>query len=145
MRLTRAGEYAVRCILYIYKQGTGKVVSKRDIAAQMDIPEQFLGKVAQQLSRQGFLEILQGKKGGYRVNIQPDQLTLLDVVEAMDGEIFLNDCLVPSEACFREDSCAVHLIWKRARERLRETLREADFATLLHEENCLLRELQKKD
>jgi len=137
MRLTRAGEYAVRCLLYIYKQGVGIVVSKREIAAQMEIPEQFLGKVAQQLSRQGLMEVVQGAKGGYKVSIEPQELTLLDVVEAIDGEIFLNDCLVQSETCFREDSCAVHLIWKKARERLRETLQEADFATLLKEENCL--------
>ncbi len=137
MRLTRAGEYAVRCLLYIYKQGVGVVVSKREIAAQMEIPEQFLGKVGQQLSRQGLMEVVQGAKGGYKVGIEPQELTLLDVVEAIDGEIFLNDCLLRSETCFREDSCAVHLIWKKARERLRETLQEADFATLLKEENCL--------
>lgn len=137
MRLTRAGEYAVRCLLYIYKQGEGVVVSKREIAGQMDIPEQFLGKVAQQLSRQGLMEIVQGAKGGYRVSMKPEELTLLDVVEAIDGEIFLNDCLIRSVTCFREERCAVHQIWKKARERLRDTLQEADFATLLREENCL--------
>ena len=141
MRLTRAGEYAVRCVLYIYKQGSGKVVSKKEIAQEMGIPEQFLGKVAKQLAKHGILEILQGKKGGYKVSVQAESLTLLDVVEAIDGEIFLNDCLLPSEVCFREDTCAVHIIWKKARERLRETLREADFATLLQQENCFLKDI----
>ncbi len=53
MRLTRAGEYAVRCALYLSFQGKGVTISRREIAGGMDIPDQFLGKIAQQLETAG--------------------------------------------------------------------------------------------
>jgi len=138
MRLTREGEYGVRCMLYLCKVGSDRTVSRKEVAAEMEIPEQFLAKVAKRLATKGFLEILQGARGGYRLLVRPADLTLLDVVEAMEGEIFLNDCLMLPGTCFREEECAINRIWNRARESLRGTLREADFATLIREESCLL-------
>ena len=137
MRLTRAGEYAVRCVLYLSGQEQGEVVSRKEIAKGMEIPEQFLGKIAQQLARSGFIEIVQGAKGGYRLLVSPQELTLLDVVETISGEIFLNDCVMRPGSCKRSPTCAVHIVWKNAREQLRETLRAATFDKLLKEGSCL--------
>ncbi|HID34838.1 MAG TPA: Rrf2 family transcriptional regulator [Anaerolineae bacterium] len=137
MRLTRAGEYAVRCVLYLSAKGVGVVVSRKQISRAMDIPDQFLGKIAQQLARAGILQIVQGAKGGFRLLISPDELNLLDVVETVIGEIFLNDCLMRPDSCARSQSCAVNRVWEKARNHLRETLREATFDRLLKEESCL--------
>lgn len=137
MRLTRAGEYAIRCVLYMSKQEEGIVVSRNEIAQSMDIPNQFLGKIAQQLSRSGILEIIQGSKGGFRLSVSPEKLSLLDVVEAVMGEIFLNDCIFRPESCGRSSTCAVHFVWQKAKTQLRETLREATFAKLVKEESCM--------
>lgn len=137
MRLTRAGEYGVRCILFLAGNRQGKVVGRVEIAKAMDIPEQFLGKIAQQLARSGFIEIIQGAQGGYRLLFSPDKLTLLDVVEAVTGEIFLNDCVMRPESCFRSQGCSIHRVWEKAREQLRETLRKATFAKMLENETCI--------
>ena len=137
MRLTRAGEYGVRCILFLAGNRQGIVAGRVEIAKAMDIPEQFLGKIAQQLARSGFIEIIQGAKGGYRLLFSPDKLTLLDVVEAVTGEIFLNDCVMRPESCFRSPRCSIHRVWEKAREQLRETLKEATFAKMLEEETCI--------
>jgi len=136
MRLTRAAEYAVRCVLYLSGKEQGAVVPRREIARAMQIPEQFLGKIAKQLSRADILEITQGPKGGLRLATSPDRVTLLDVVEAVVGEIFLNDCLLKSSACSRLASCAVHQVWQKARRQLRQTLGSASFAQLLGENTC---------
>ena len=137
MRLIRAGEYAVRCILYLSGKEQTELVSRREIAHAMEIPNQFLGKIAQQLSRSGFIEIVQGAKGGYRLRVTPEKLTLLEIVEAVTGEIFLNDCVMRPGNCFRSRTCSVHRVWEKAREQLRETLREATFAKLMTEESCI--------
>ncbi len=137
MRLTRAGEYAVRCVLYLTIQGVGPVVSQKQIAREMEIPGPFLGKIAQQLARAGFIEIVQGAGGGLRLSVAPEKLTLLDVVEAVIGEIFLNDCILQPDSCHRSPTCAVHRVWETAREQLRQTLKTATFARLLREESCL--------
>ncbi|MGB5748714.1 MAG: Rrf2 family transcriptional regulator [Desulfobacterales bacterium] len=137
MRITRAGEYGVRCILYLSSKGVGVLCNRRQIAAAMDIPDQFLGKIAQQLARAGYIESVQGAKGGLKLVVSPEKLTLLDVVETVIGEIFLNDCILRPETCSRSNACTVHRVWDKARNQLRATLREATFAGLLKEDSCL--------
>jgi Rrf2 family iron-sulfur cluster assembly transcriptional regulator len=136
MRLTRAGEYAVRCVLYLAGRPSGEVIGNREVASAMEIPYPFLSKIAQQLAKAGILEIIQGAKGGYRLLMPPERLTLLEVVEAISGEIFLNDCLMQPGACSRRPTCKVHQVWQKAREQLRETLREATIDRLLGDEAC---------
>ena len=131
MRLTRAGEYAIRCILFIFSKEKGTVVKRLEIAEQMDIPNQFLGKVAQQLARSGILEIIQGARGGYRVLQSPDKLTVLDVVESVTGEISLNDCVIRSDSCSNSSTCQVHRVWVKATKQLRDTLNDTTFAKLM--------------
>ncbi len=118
---------------------------RREIAQAMEIPEQFLGKIAQQLARAGILEIIQGSKGGFRLAISPDQVSLLDVVEAVVGEIFLNDCILRPNSCWRSQTCSVHQVWQKARAQLRKTLDEATFAQLLEEQSCMDPQLLEKD
>jgi Rrf2 family protein len=138
MRLTRAGEYAVRCVLYLSSQKEGAIVSRRDISEQMEIPDQFLGKIAQQLARAGLIEIVQGARGGYRLLLSPSKISLLTVVETVIGRIFLNDCLMNPGSCKRSSSCSVNKIWEKARNQLRKTLQQVSFQQLLQEENCFL-------
>jgi len=136
MRLTRAGEYAVRAVLYLAGKGTDRVVGRQEIAKEMEIPGQFLAKIGQQLAKAGFIEIVQGSKGGFRLRVSPEQLTLLNVVEAVEGEIFLNDCIMDPDSCWRSPNCAVHKVWNRARNQLRECLGEATFSSLMAEDLC---------
>ncbi len=138
MRLTRAGEYAVRCVMCLAKNGTNKVVSKHDVSAYGHIPPHFLAKIAQQLSRAGIIEILQGARGGYRLVVPPEKLTLLAVIEAIIGEIFLNDCVMRPESCHASSSCAVNNVWLQARDQLRQTLAQVTFARLLQDESCCM-------
>jgi len=141
MRITRAGEYAVRCVLYMAGREKNRVISRKEVSKEMEIPDQFLGKIAQQLARSGFLEVIQGAKGGYRLLMNPEKITLLDVVEAVSGEIFLNDCIMNPESCARSSFCAVNEVWEKAREQLRTTLRDATFDKLLKEDLCISRSI----
>ncbi len=130
MRLTRAGEYAVRCVLYLAMHRDKPVIGRKEIAEAMDVPAQFLGKVAQHLARAGIIAIRQGSQGGYELVRPPEDIPLLSVVEAIDGEIFLNDCIHRPESCDRQSLCAVHHVWERARRQLRETLAGTNLAEL---------------
>ena len=143
MRLTKAGEYAVRCALFLSYQGTDVVCSKKEIARTMEVPDQFLGKIAQQLARAGIIEIVQGPKGGYRLLVSPQRLTMLQVVEAVIGEIYLNDCVIRPESCQRTAACAIHRVWEKARDQLRDTLRQTDFETILTDKSCSIDLLEK--
>jgi Rrf2 family protein len=108
----------------------GELVARSEVAQAMEIPSQFLAKIAQQLSRAGFIEIVQGARGGYRLLVSPEDITLLDVVESISGEILLNDCLMRPGTCSRDATCPVHRVWHKARTQLRQTLSQATFQQL---------------
>lgn len=130
MRLTRAGEYAIRCVLYLAMHHDRELIGRKEIAAAMDMPAQFLGKVAQQLAKAGIISIRQGSQGGYELAKRPQDIALLAVIEAIDGEIFLNDCIHRPNSCDRQTICSVHQIWDKARRQLRNTLGGVTLAEL---------------
>jgi len=130
MKLTRAAEYAIRCVLHLSRRPAGQLVSRREVSEAMDIPPAFLGKIAQGLARAGVLVVRQGSMGGYLLALPPKDISLLRVVEAMDGEILLNECLAQPHHCGMSPTCPVHAVWGRAREQFRETLGAVSFADL---------------
>ncbi len=136
MRLTRASEYAIRCMIYLSRQGQGVLTSRQEIAAQADIPIHFLAKIAQDLARAGLIEIRQGAKGGFILSKNPETITLLEVVETMIGEIYLNDCIARPSDCKASYHCAVHRVWLDARDQLRDTLRRVTFDQLITDASC---------
>jgi Rrf2 family iron-sulfur cluster assembly transcriptional regulator len=138
MRLTRAGEYAIRCILYLARNGKGMLVSRQEIAEQADVPSHFLAKIAQQLARSSIIEIQQGARGGYILLKDPARLTMLEVIEAIIGEISLNDCVGRPDSCRNSPTCVVHRVWCTANDQLRTTLGQVSFADLLEDEECCI-------
>ena len=130
MQITQATEYAVRCALHLARRPAAGVVSRRAIATEQEIPGPFLAKIAQQLARAGFIRIHQGAQGGYELLVPARRLTLLQVVEAMEGGILLNTCVLHPVTCARARGCAVHRVWGEARRHLRATLAGVTFADL---------------
>ena len=137
MQITRATEYAVRCALHLAFEPTGRVVPRREIASAREIPEQFLGKIAQRLSRAGIIRIHQRARGGYELLVPASRLTLLAVVEAAEGDLVLNTCVMNPRTCPRTCVCAAHRVWSEARRQLRATLAGVTFAELAVEEGPL--------
>lgn len=129
--MTRASDYAVRCVLYLASKGEGILVSRREISDAMEVPSPFLGKISQKLARAGIIEIVQGARGGYRLLRDPGEISLLQVIETVTGEIILNDCLTGKGACMRRDYCSVHPVWSGVRDQLRRTLEGTSMADLL--------------
>ena len=137
MEITRATEYAVRCVLHLALEPADRVVPRREIAAAREIPDEFLGKIAQRLARAGLIRILQGARGGYQLSIPAGKITLLDVVEAAEGDLGLNTCVMHAKACSRTCVCAAHRVWAEARRQLRATLGGVTFADLAAQEGPL--------
>ena len=137
MRLTRAGEYAIRCMIYLAHKGHGVLVPKQEICDHAEIPPHFLAKIAQELAKALLITIRQGPKGGYALLAKPEDVSLLQVVEVMIGEISLNDCVDRPQSCTVSKSCSVHKVWARARDQLRETLGAVSLAELSEKESCI--------
>lgn len=123
-RLTNAGEYAVRLMTYLAGQPTEKTVSAKEVATAQDIPHKFLQTIISQFVKQGYIQSYKGVNGG--ISLVPDarKITLLQVIEAVEGPIALNVCLLGKGYCHLVGACSVHQVWHRAQQAMLEVLKE---------------------
>jgi Rrf2 family transcriptional regulator, iron-sulfur cluster assembly transcription factor len=130
LRLTRGGEYAVRAMAYLARFPDGHVASLRDIGVAQDIPESFLAKILQSLVHRGLAISQRGAHGGFALARPAAEITLRDVIEAVDGPISLNQCVLWPEDCDRSGDCEVRCAWVQAQERLMSVLDTITLASL---------------
>lgn len=129
MEITRESDYAIRCVVYLAGR-THDIVMVDEIARGMGIPKSFLAKILQKLTRAGLVKSYRGIKGGFQLARRPRDVTLLDVVEAIEGPIALNRCVVNKTACGRNAVCNVHHVWGEVRADFRAMLKKYNFERL---------------
>jgi Rrf2 family protein len=133
MEITRQADYAVRAVLYLAQLGPHSRVSTAQIAREQKIPATFLAKIMSQLSASGIVHATRGAHGGVRLARPADEVSLLEVVEAIDGAILLNDCVANPEACPLSSDCPIQRVWCQAQTDLLKRLRETRFGALVEE------------
>lgn len=129
IELTRRGDYAVRAML-VLSRTPRHFTSGRSLAGQTGVPEAFLPQVMGDLVRAGLIENRRGRNGGYRVGRSPDEISLLDVVEAVEGDGRRRTCVLRGGPCRRDGPCDVHDAFFRAQEALFATLAGVTLADL---------------
>lgn len=130
MRLTRAADYGIRALVYLATQPPDKVCLISDISARQDIPEKFLAKIMQILSKGGIVRSYRGVKGGFSLARSPKDINLRQIIECIEDRIALNTCLIGDRSCDRTPDCPVHPIWREAQARLLEVLESADLQSI---------------
>lgn len=141
MIITRATEYAIRAVLHLSKQPHGEIVLKKDICRTQDITPAFLTKILQPLIKAGIVGSQRGVGGGFYLVKSPQEITLLDIVQAEEGPIHLNLCLIEGEGCERDMYCPLHGAWKEVRQEMLAILARHTFAQLVDQERTNLRKL----
>jgi Rrf2 family protein len=139
VQLTRGSEYAIRGMLYLARQPRGRKVMTSTIARAADVSTSFLAKVLQILARSGIVESYRGTGGGFSLIKPAGEITLRQIVEAVEGDIALNECLVHKNACKRVGTCPAHKIWKEVQEQLLRVLDRANLADLARDAAVLER------
>jgi Rrf2 family protein len=134
MQITRQADYAVRAVLYLANLGPERRAATSQIAQQQQIPPSFLAKIVSQLSVAGLLQTSRGARGGVSLARTPDQISLLEVVEAIDGPILLNECVASNGACTFGDDCPMRPVWCDAQAELVERLRDTFFSQFIQVE-----------
>ena len=127
--LGRKGDYSVRAVLDLARHH-GDRRKAREIAGDMDIPLRYLTQILANLVQHGLLDAVAGPTGGYTLARPPEGVTLLEVVEAAEGPIKLEQCVLRGGPCSWEDSCPVHIPWARAQNALAARLAATTFADL---------------
>ncbi|HOV80967.1 MAG TPA: Rrf2 family transcriptional regulator [Bacillota bacterium] len=134
MKLNQATDYAMRAVLHLSGLPYGQVVEAKLIAEEEHIPMRFLLKILRLLTKEGIVESHRGVNGGYSLARHPSKITLLDVVEAIEGPITVNRCLYAPEECSKNFSgqCPVHKALFELQQSMAEHLKRYNFQ-MLHE------------
>jgi Rrf2 family transcriptional regulator, iron-sulfur cluster assembly transcription factor len=132
LELTRRGAYAIRAILALAATEDDEVVSSTRIAGSMSIPVRFLPQIMSDLVRAGFVEARVGRAGGYRLRRDPRSITLLDVIEAVEGDTRRRTCVLTGISCVLEETgCDVHEVFAAAQTALVAELGSTTFADVV--------------
>jgi Rrf2 family protein len=131
MQITRQADYAVRAVLYLARLGENERAATSQVAKQQHIPPSFLAKIISQLSIAGILHTSRGARGGVTLAHEPKEITLLEVIEAIDGPIMLNECVGEQGTCLFDESCPLRPIWCEAQSELVTRLKNTDFAMMI--------------
>ncbi len=132
MQITRQADYAVRAVLYLSRLGQGNRAATSQIAEDQHIPPSFLAKIISQLSIAGLLNTSRGARGGVTLARSPEKITLLEVVEAIDGPIRLNECAHSDGMCAFSEDCPLVSIWQDAQSDLVKRLSGTNFGQFLN-------------
>lgn len=123
-------EYALRGLSELAIRGEDKPVMLDELVTGTDLPRDFLAKVFQKLVRGGVLKSAKGRGGGFRLARPAHEITLIHVVEAIDGPQTLDQCVVGLERCNDQMPCPQHDLYKPIRQRLKDYLTTTTLADL---------------
>ena len=130
MQITRQADYAVRAVLYLARNSDQRTATSM-IAEQQRIPPSFLAKIVSQLSIAGLLHTSRGARGGVALARDAKDITLLEVVEAIDGPIQLNECVGDNGSCSFDSDCPLRTVWCDAQAELVGRLKGTNFADMM--------------
>lgn len=130
MQLTRAADYAVRVMIHLATLPPETRVNRSSLAAASEVPVHFLSKVLQTLVRARLIVAHRGPSGGFALAVPADRVSVLRVVEAAEGPIALNACVVNGSGCNRQGWCPAHSVWLEAQAALTDVLRNASIGML---------------
>lgn len=131
MELTHRGSYAIRAVLALARADDDGVVPARQVAKDMDIPVRFLPQVLGDLSRAGIVEARLGRAGGYRLSKPATEISLLDIIEASEGDARRQTCVLTGKPCGGSDPCDVHEMFFEAQEAILVRLDDVTVADVL--------------
>ena len=131
MQISKGGDYGLRAVIYLSAQPKHKLSRLEDISESQNIPRKFLAKILPMLVKNGLIKSQQGFQGGYLLGKSPYEITLLDVIEAVEGPIKISRCLDDKNSCDRQLFCEIHPIWNEAKEIFRKFLNEKKIIDIL--------------
>jgi Rrf2 family protein len=146
MIYSRSTEYAIRAFVNLAQVPEGKYAMVKHIAEQEGIPAHFLAKILQQLARKGLLRSSKGPTGGFCLRTAPKEISLIQLVEALDGLTDYQKCVSGLSECTDDAPCGMHDSWKALRSRIMEYLEKttiADLAAALEQKRKALEKPRK--
>jgi len=147
MIFSRSAEYAIRALIRMAELEEGRYALVNDIAAESDIPQHFLSKILQDLARGGLLKSSKGPGGGFRLSSAPEEVSMMRIVDAVDGPGRYDRCPAGCAECTVRAVCGFHDSWMPLRSRIIDYLEGtsvADLQNALGEKRRLLARTRRR-
>ena len=142
MRLSTKGQYGLRAVVDLadrYGQGP---IPLNTVAQREEISERYLEQLMSQLRKAGIVVSIRGAQGGYQLARPPEEITIAEVIEILEGPIVPVDCLASDDGCSRSTICATQGLWKRLADAMQEVLGSTTLADLVEENQRIRRQSQ---
>ena len=131
MKISTKGRYGLRTLMDISVHQTNGPVNLGDIAGRQGISAKYLWQIVNLLKTAGFVRGTRGPKGGYILLRDPSEITLLDVIQILEGPVSLVECVDDPAFCSRTENCVAHSVWEEASQSIRAALRKITLAEIL--------------
>jgi len=133
LRLSKKADYALMAMKHLARNGSAPSTSAREIAEKYDIPIELMAKVLQRLVRIGLLASTQGTRGGYTLGRSPAEISVVDVIEAIDGPFTVTACSTEKNDCDQFSKCSIRDPLWQIREKIAAALGTVTIAEIAAE------------
>ena len=123
-KISRKTEYAIRGMIYLAKRPRDQFVMVKEITKATKTSPIFLAKIFQTLSNANLVVSSRGAVGGFKLSRKPDHITLREILEATEGPVAVNLCVVDNRSCGFSRTCSAHTAWKKLRDSINEMLED---------------------
>ncbi len=131
MELTKACSYGIFGMIYLAKQPQGKIVSLAEISKAENLPEKFLAKIFQNLTRSGLIRSHRGAGGGFSLARPANKIMVKKLLESIQGPICIAKCLSELEDCDKKDVCKLRRVLKKVQDYATKILTQNTLADLI--------------
>ncbi len=122
LKLSKKADYGLMAVRHLAMQDADGACSAADIAESYGIPVPLLAKVLQKLAKNGLVVARHGSSGGYRLARDPSTISALEVINAIDGPLFITSCVTSRGECFQTPTCTVREPLRRVNESILQVL-----------------------
>ena len=131
MKISTKGRYGLRILMDLAINQSEKPRLIRDIAKSQQISEKYISRLVIALRKAGMIRSVRGVNGGFHIAMKPEDITLLDVIEVMEGPLSIVDCVSAPKKCAHSANCAPREIWGKLNEDIRGLMRQTTLADIL--------------
>lgn len=139
MKISTRSKYGLQLMVTLARHYWKGVVSLKDIAAEEDISEKYLGQLIIPLKAAGLVHAEQGAYGGYLLARSPKKINVLEIIKPLEGGLVLSKCSYDPSACQRAKRCTVSQVWRNLNDKISETLQKITLEDLRKKENTKIR------
>ena len=131
MKISTKGRYGLRILMDLALHQSEKPRLIRDIAKSQQISEKYISRLVIALRKAGMIRSVRGVNGGFHIAMKPEEITLLDVIEVMEGPLSIVDCVSAPKKCVHSKDCAPREVWCKLNDDIRALMRKTTLADIL--------------